>query len=223
MTNCADVIAELLAQGGERGGVPFSDNVDYKGAIAWPERGSDERARLIRHIIGFTNARDGGYLLIGVDDTTKNAIGLTVDQAHSWDVSRLTEVLAQFAAPVPVVDVCQAELPGGELMVAVHIAPFQEQPSVCIQEHTTRRPGSDHERRILRVGALYVRTSGASTREVNSESMMRELLERAYLKKGDKLLQQIRELLQAHGLKPTEPELPFENQIESDMGEMGWP
>jgi hypothetical protein len=94
-TACADLIDQQLAQAGE------GSTVDYKASMSWPSKGTGERARLVRHIIGFSNARDGGYLLIGVDDVTKKATGLTPEDASSWNPTHITEAVSQFGAPPP--------------------------------------------------------------------------------------------------------------------------
>jgi len=217
-TPCADLIDQLLAQAGE------AATVDYKAPMAWPAKATDERARLVRHIIGFANARDGGYLLIGVDDATKKPIGLTAGQANSWNITHVVEAVAQFGAPPPRIAICQDTAPSGELLVAVHIAEFEVQPTVCIQECARKAPGPDADRLILRKGALYIRTGAASTREVESEAMMRDLLRRANAKTGDSLLRQIKELLDLHW--PNAPEAKsaeLRRRIEADLQDMKWP
>jgi predicted HTH transcriptional regulator len=192
--------------------------------MGWPAKGTDERARLIRHMIGLGNSRDGGHLLIGVDNATKKATGLTLEQASSWDPSPITEALSQFGAPVPRIDICQGEASDRHLLVLVHVAEFDQQPCVCIQNHARKESGLESERLILRKGALYVRTVGAITREIDSEPMMRDLLKRAYARTGQGLLQQIKELIDTH--VPDAPKLDssrYDAELRSDFEEMGWP
>lgn len=214
--SCDELVSELLAQAGE------GNTVDYKAAMPWPPKGTDERARLIRHMIGFGNARDGGYLLIGVDDETKRPTGLTDEQAKSWDPSNVAEALTQFSAPPPRLKICQGRAPTNELLVALHIAEFAELPTVCIQDHVSKSPSSP-DRMVLRRGALYIR-DGASTREVDSEPLMRELLRRAYVKTAQALLQQIKELIDAHwpGAAPSD-EAEYQQEIDSALNEIRWP
>ncbi len=222
MASCRELIEEFISQGGERGAL--SGNLDYKAAISWPKKGTDERAKLIRHMIAFANSRDGGYLLIGVDDKTKKPIGLTGQQLASWDVSSVVESLDPYAGPVPVLDICQADLPSGEVLVLVRIAPFSEQPVVCLRDHIETGVGTRPRRTLLRKGALYVRTTGASTTEANTEPLLRELLDRACIKKGAQLLQQIGDLLAAHGItSPQARTNQYDEEISTDFMEMGWP
>jgi hypothetical protein len=75
---------------------------------------------------------------------------------------------------------------------------------------------------ILRKGALYVR-HGASTKEIDSEALMRELLRRAYIKTAQALLQQIKELIDAHwpGAQPPAA-TPYQAEIQSALDDMPW-
>ena len=45
---------------------------------------------------------------------------------------------------------------------------------------------------ITREGALYIRTEETRTREVSTEAQMRELLGRAYVKRAERLLYEIK-------------------------------
>jgi len=149
---------------------------------------------------------------------------LTADQASSWNVTHVVEAVAQFAAPPPRIAICQDKAPSGELLVAVHVAEFEEQPTVCIQEYVRKAPGPDADRLILRKGALYIRTGAASTREVDSEAMMRDLLRRANVKTGDGLLRQIKELLDLHWPNaPKAESAELQQRIEADFQDMQWP
>lgn len=78
-------------------------------------------------------------------------------------------------------------------MVAVRVAPFVEQPLVC-----TKSVRDDAGTPIVREGAIYIRTSGTETKEIATEAEMRELLDRAYIKKADQLLHKIKALIDAH-------------------------
>jgi predicted HTH transcriptional regulator len=60
--------------------------VDYKSAKPAP-RDARQRAELAKHVIGLSNRKDGGYLLIGVQDSTLVPVGLTEAQVASWDAA----------------------------------------------------------------------------------------------------------------------------------------
>ncbi len=150
------------------------------------------RAKLAKHVIGLSNRKDGGDLLIGVDDATFSAIGLTQADASTWDAAKITSSLSSYSAPSPVVQVVLGRLADGKLLVAVHVVPFAEQPLVCTKSL------KENDKWVVRAGALYIRTEGTETKEITTESEMRELLDRAYIKKSERLLHQIKELIDAH-------------------------
>jgi predicted HTH transcriptional regulator len=77
-TDADQMVRDLLAQGSE-------SRVDYKTAMSAP---SDRRAwaKLAKHVIGLSNRKDGGYLLIGVEDETHTPLGLTDEQVATCRV-----------------------------------------------------------------------------------------------------------------------------------------
>lgn len=179
------LVRDLLSQGSE-----FF--VDYKTAMPLPSdpRG---RARLAKQIMGFANRHDGGYLLVGVDDKTHQPVGLTAQQINSWDAPKLKAAVELFARPVPVMQVLRGSTEAGEALVAIHVAEFHDQPVLCVSSID-----DDKGRPVVRAGALYIRTASTETKEITTEAEMRELLDRAYLTKGDRVLASIKALIDAH-------------------------
>jgi predicted HTH transcriptional regulator len=208
-TDADQLIRELLAQGSE-------SHVDYKSARSAPSNRL-AWAKLAKHVIGLSNRKDGGYVLIGVEDSTLKPVGLTDDQVATWDAASVNTALAPYAAPRPVVQVIRGSLGDGTVLLALRVAAFKEQPLVCTKSVT------DRGRTILREGALYIRTEGTETKEVTTEAEMRELLSRAYVKRAERLLYDIKTLIDVHwpGGAPAVPGLV--SAIEADLGEMRKP
>ena len=175
LTDADQLVRDLLAQGSE-------SRVDYKSAKPAPED-RRPRADFAKHVIGLSNRKDGGYLLIGVQDNTLVPVGLTEAQVASWDAARVNSWLASFAAPAPVVQVIRGSLEDGKVLIALRVPPFDEQPLVC-----TKTVNDTENKPITREGALYIRTEETRTREVSTEAQMRELLGRAYVKRAERLL-----------------------------------
>src|SRR5713226_8981311 len=88
-TDADQLVRELLALGSE-------SRVDYKSARPAPSE-ARPRAEFAKHVTGLSNRKDGGYLLIGVEDGTLAPVGLTADQVASWDAARIHPWLAEFA------------------------------------------------------------------------------------------------------------------------------
>jgi predicted HTH transcriptional regulator len=205
------LVRDLLAQGSE-------SRVDYKSARPAPQD-ARQRAELAKHVIGLSNRKDGGYLLIGVQNSTLAPTGLTDAQVASWDAAVVNSWLAPFAAPAPVVQVFRGSLDDGTVLVAARVPPFDEQPLVC-----TRTVTGIDGKPITREGALYIRTEETRTREVSTEGQMRELLGRAYVKRSERLLYEIKALIDVHwpgAGRPAAADLA--SLIELDLREMQRP
>jgi predicted HTH transcriptional regulator len=208
-TGADQSIRELLAQGSE-------SRVDYKSARSAP---SDARgwAKLAKHVIGLSNRKDGGYLLIGVEDGTLQPVGLTDDQVATWDAARVNTQLAQHAAPRPVVQVIRGSLEDGKVLCSRCGSRRSRNSHWCAKTVT-----SEQGRPIIREGALYIRTEGTETREV-AEAEMRELLSRAYVKRAERLLY-VKALIDVHWPGGGAPAAPgVVSAIERDLEEMRRP
>jgi predicted HTH transcriptional regulator len=205
------LVRELLAQGSE-------SDVDYKGPVPFPTD-SVGRASTAKDIIGWSNTRDGGYLLVGVDDATYLAVGLSEADALTWDQADVSQSVSAFASPVPVIRIFRGHAENGALLVAVRIVAFQDQPIVCV------RGQLDTGKRILtRVGALYVRTHASQTKEITTEAELRALLELAYVKKSELLLRQIKDLIDAHWPGTTTDRLASASaRIDAALSTLGYP
>jgi predicted HTH transcriptional regulator len=210
-TDSDQLVRDLLALGSE-------SRVDYKSARPAP---SDARgwARLARHVIGLSNRKDGGYLLIGVEDSTLAPVGLDEEQIATWDAARVNVQLEAFAAPSPVVQVVRGALENGKVLLALRVPAFDDQPLVC-----TKTVSDTQNRPITREGALYIRTDGTQTREVSNEAEMRELLGRAYVRRSERLLSEIKTLIDVHWPGREVSAVPdLISTIEQDLDEMRRP
>lgn len=152
-------------------------NLEYKGsnranpqaaAFAW---GSDEvKSKLARTAMAMANI-GGGAIVIGMDQVGPDvweAHGLTADVASSYQQDSVQQYFNRRADPYVVIAVRKPELDGKEFVV-VQIEGFDELPVVCTA-------GSG----MLRQGAIYTRSRRMhETLEVQSQTEMRELLDRA--------------------------------------------
>jgi len=168
---------------------------DNKGAMSWPAAKTEGRFSLLADIMAFSNIRDGGTLVFGVQNSTHAALGLTPAQVASFDKSDVFEALKTYASPVPdfEVDRCQVD---GKWFVAIVIRQFGSIPTVCLRDAQVAVAGPPARQKVvLRAGAVYVRTEGAQSVQINSEQSMRELIELATRVRGEDLLRQIADLL----------------------------
>jgi hypothetical protein len=153
-------------------------NVEHKG----PGPMSDPLlGQVLRAMHGLVNIRDGGYVLVGVDDSA-NPSGLSASDLATWNHDDLADQVARYAQPVIEFD-SAAVIPSGHTLpiLVVAVREFAEVPVICQRDRP--EPGAKG-RLFLRGGALYVRRRGKpSTSEVPDAAEMRELLDLAMEKR----------------------------------------
>ena len=134
-------------------------------------------AKVARAALSLGNLRDGGYIIIGIDDNEPASLGpgLEDDQLESWtDFDNLSRKLAVYADPPLGIDTDGMTLSSGSRVAVIQVHEFADVPHLC---------GKAYED-VLRKGALYVRTRTApETAEVADSVAMRDLLELA-IEKG---------------------------------------
>jgi predicted HTH transcriptional regulator len=130
-------------------------------------------AKVARAALSLGNLRDGGHVIIGIDDTRQGAMqpGLSTEELESWiafdDVARR---LNNYADPSLNFERASAELSNSVMVAVLQVFEFSDLPHICAKDY----PG------ILRNGAVYVRPRKLpETSEVPSSVEMRELLDLA--------------------------------------------
>jgi hypothetical protein len=140
-----------------------------------PGRSDDKRflAKIARTVLSMGNLRDGGHVVIGVDDGAPQDMlpGLGGEDLASWlaydDVSGR---LAVYCDPPVRFDLARVHLSSSVSVVLVEVHEFTDIPHLCAREYPD----------VLRAGALYVRSRRMpETAEVASSLEMREVLDLA--------------------------------------------
>ncbi len=119
------------------------------------------------------NLRDGGHVIIGIDDADPASLlpGLTQPDLESWlaydDVARK---LAEYADPPLHFDLAGVDLKSGASVAVFQVFEFADTPHLCAKDF----PG------VLRKGALYVRPRKVpETSEIASSVEMRDVIQLA--------------------------------------------
>jgi hypothetical protein len=127
-------------------------------------------AKVIRASLSMGNLRDGGHVVIGIDDDNPAALlpGLSEAELNTWlaydDVARK---MAEYADPPLRFDVARMELSSGAEVVVIQVFEFTDIPHLCAREYQD----------VLRKGALYVRPRKVpETSEVASSLEMRDVI-----------------------------------------------
>jgi predicted HTH transcriptional regulator len=130
-------------------------------------------AKVTRAAISMGNIRDGGVVIVGLDDNDLAAMlpGLNENDLATWMAfDDISQRMAEYADPPLKLHVEKLELSSGAVVAVIEVAEFADLPHVCAREYAD----------ILRRGALYVRTRRMpQTAEIGSAAEMRELLDLA--------------------------------------------
>jgi predicted HTH transcriptional regulator len=156
-----DELADLLGLGHEQPSVEFMGSESY-----------DDRAffaKVTRACLGMSNHRDGGLVIIGVNDKEPlKSPGLSADGVPKWlNYDQLMDGLGRYADPTIRLDCASRTAPNNAVVVVLEVYEFEEVPTLCKKDFQG----------VLTKGSLYVRRRGKpETTSHPSLEEMRELL-----------------------------------------------
>ncbi len=155
--------AQRLALGHETRGTEF------KG----PGPQSDRRlvAQVVRAVLGMANRRDGGSVIIGVEDNggVLNPVGLSESDLATWTYDNMADQIARYADPSVRFEL-EPKAYNGNSYVVLEVEEFSDIPVLCKRAYDN----------VLRDGACYVRSRRKpETSEIPTQADMRDLLELA--------------------------------------------
>lgn len=167
-------LEQLLAFGAEQEALDFKKTLDLSNGA--------KKARLdfVRDCLAMASLPNGGYLVIGVDESGRPALDQSPIHPAHFDSAALTQRLQGFVFEVPQITakVHSLAIQGSHWDVAlIHIAPPAGRlPLPVAKSGTYQDPQSSKEVPVLRIGQIFVR-DGTSTVELNYSHWAR-LLER---------------------------------------------
>lgn len=162
-----DQFRDLIARGRELRGIEF------KASGSRTDRAF--LAKVARAVIGLSNIRDGGLLVLGVEESggALKANGVTAPDRASWDPDSTGDSLARCMDPPADFTVLQETHMGTDFVV-LEVREFRDVPLICTRDYEG----------TLREGACYVRTRRKpETAEIPTHAEMREVLDLA-IEKG---------------------------------------
>lgn len=136
-----DEIAALLQGGYELRSVEFKG----PGSIGCTEF----VAKVARAALALVNQRDGGFIIIGVDEDDDSRSGLTPDQLAEWlHYDNVADRLNKYADPPIRFDRVARQLPDGRDIVVLQVAEFDEIPVLAAKDFPS----------VVQRGQLYTRS-----------------------------------------------------------------
>lgn len=182
-------------------------------------------AKVVRAMLGMANRRDGGTVIIGVDESAGKLVptGLTPADLHTWRHDDLATDVANYADPPITFDAVERSFEGKSFVV-IQVSEFDDVPILCKKpyNHSTTRPGGRSETvKVLRDGACYVRSRRKpETTDIPSQAEMRELLDLATAKSLQRLVSQLRSAgVSLQGVPAPSDTARFDQQLTDLFGE----
>ena len=167
-------LSELVAGRSEELGV------EYK---AWMDTSQPEvRAKLARHIAALAN-HGGGYLIFGVDDTTRQPQGATALDQALFNQDAISAIVKRYLEPRIQIRVDCAEH-GGVPYPVVIVPSHGARPVIAAADG----PQDDKGRPIgIRQGEIYIRAAGPESVQIKHADDWSTLLERCLSHRADLL------------------------------------
>ena len=140
--------------------------------------------QVVRAILGMSNRRDGGTIIIGVEDNdgVLNPVGLISSDIDEWTSDDLADQVANYADPSASFTLGKQEYEGNSYVV-IEVEEFSDVPVLCKRDYGD----------LLRAGACYVRPRRKpETTEIPTQADMRDLLDLAIEKGVTQFLERAR-------------------------------
>lgn len=191
-------------------------NLDFKRGFSWKDK-SVETLGLVTDIMACANTQDGGTIILGVDDKTQEFSSESGRWWESFDTTKIMDTINKYCDPRTEVQVFKKEdfeykTKKGPIVV-LQIPEFVDVPVVC------KISGNASDQTcVFKPGQIYIRTNRASTEVISNSQDMRELIDRAMLKHGDRLLQAFNAIVSGQRLPSPQITSVFE-QYASEIGE----
>jgi predicted HTH transcriptional regulator len=162
--------------------------------------------KVIRAVLGMTNTREGGRVILGVEERSgiSEFTGMSRDDALTWTIDAFGDKAANWVDSAVSVDI-ELKYYRGSHFVVIEVDEFEENP--VFARRGFQSPAGDM---VLREGALYVRGSRKpETVEVRNSVEMQRLLDLAL----EKRLLRFGRHARLAGLLPTGSDVPSDDEL----------
>ena len=144
-----------------------TQTLDIKVACDWSAES------MAKDILAMSNVQDGGYIIIGIEDSTFVRQGITATQKATYNLDTMRDQIAPFADPHVVFTLDFPHDSNGLEYAVIRVLPFDEIPVICIKSSrdTTR-------------GVVYYRNTNGRVQSapVSNSYDMRDIITNATVK-----------------------------------------
>lgn len=170
-------------------------NIEYKDSLPWDHGG---HCKILPAILAMANTKNGGDIIIGVKELAGGAfdfVGMEDSHMQKYSNDNISRVIVQYVSPMIDFEYHKdyVEDKGEQKFFIVIRVRESIQPVICTKKLQNSTGGGDNAANLaLRKNALYIRSRAPiGSREVASESELRDLIERGVENKHDELRKQI--------------------------------
>lgn len=138
-----------------------TQTLEVKGACDWNVQS------LTKDILAMSNVRDGGYIIVGVEDMTFVRQGITPTQKATYNIDIMRDQIASYADPHVNFTVEFPSDSESKEYAVIRVLPFEEIPVIC------KKDGKD-----TRAGVVYYRNRNGRVNSgpVSSSYDMRDIV-----------------------------------------------
>lgn len=158
-------------------------NVEFKGRGSTSD--SDFVAKVARAAIAMANQRDGGYVIVGVDENDPERCGLDETLVAEWmSYDTVVDKINRYADPPIRLLRERRQLPDGQDVVVLEVAEFDDIPILAAR---------DAPKGLIQLGLLYTRSfRKPESTATHTQSELREVLDLATQKQLARFLRTAR-------------------------------
>lgn len=161
-------------------------NVEFKQSMNWDD--NQTKFKITKSVLAFSNSRDGGYLVIGVNKVNNHydPVGMSRDDFNSFN--NFDDILAFIngkAEPPVSIERMELTTPASKRFFIIKIKEFEDYPIVC------KNGGGN----VLNKGVVYVRTKRIpETAPLDNQTNLKEIVDMILTKHGQELYKKFQQL-----------------------------
>jgi len=146
-------------------------NLEYKAPMRWDNEMT--KAKITKTVLAMSNIRDGGWIVIGVEEQVNGAfkmIGLSQENIDTFNQDDISSYINGYADPFVKLHVSQVTCESKKYVI-IKVDEFEEIPVICKKEYSLAD---------LHQGKIYTRTRRKNENsEALTQSEMREIIDLA--------------------------------------------
>jgi len=146
-----------------------TQRVEFKSACIWDEK------TFAKDILAMSNVQNGGYIIIGVDDSTFKPTGINSEIKNSYNIDIMKDQMTKYADPHVDFSIMTFQDESGKEYIVIKINQFEEIPVICRRDNPSAQ---------VTKGKIYYRNRDrrVESASVSNSYDMRNIIELAIIR-----------------------------------------